>query len=184
VETLFRHLADSRTCVVGIGMPTYSSELSGKTNRHPPFRRDYLIEILGHLGANMLKRRPASVYARRPSLSQLGPCGRDAPAPSIFLRLGPQTMVGGHFRRLTDIAMEPTTRRGLKPPQPKKGEIDVGLTTQPKTQIVVAVVRIVVVANCRARVVLIVVPGAAAPHPSARSQGTPLVKPAIEVCSK
>jgi hypothetical protein len=42
--------------------------------------------------------------------------------------------------------MVPTIRYGYITSKPKKGEIDVGLTTQPKTQIVVTVVRVVVVA--------------------------------------
>ena len=49
-------------------------------------------------------------------------------------------------------------------PQPKKEKLDVGRTTQPKTNVVVTVVRIVVVAVRGVRVVLIVVPGAAAQH--------------------
>ena len=55
-------------------------------------------------------------------------------------------------------------------PAPLKGTNDVGRTHHTETQIVVAVVRSVVVAVRSARIVLIIVPGAAAHNPAVRFQ--------------
>lgn len=81
-----------------------------------------------------------------------GPCGRDSPAPSIAARPRPAnrgrpafSVPGRQAARFRDV-------------------LDVGTTTNPKANIVVAVVGPVVVAVGRATVGRIVVPSAAAQH--------------------
>ena len=99
------------------------------------------------------------------------PCGRDSPAPSSTLRLGPETVVAGQCRK-----RYPCRRRWVRPQRaggdlisqsvPLKGGKDVGQTNQAKPDVVVAVVRVVPVPVRGARVLPIVVPRAAAHHPS------------------
>jgi len=79
-----------------------------------------------------------------------------------------------------DIYRKPLPGRlpgGRARPGPWIGAIegigDVGRDTQPETHIVVAVARGIKVAVRRARVDLIVVPGATAQHPTARDQTAP-----------
>ena len=99
------------------------------------------------------------------------PCGRDSPAPSSSLRLGPQTVVGGLYRKRlqADKGWSARNRSAADTPlrlrRKQEGE-DVGRATHTKTDVVVTVVRVDVVAEGRARVVLVVVIGAAAHNPA------------------
>jgi hypothetical protein len=63
--------------------------------------------------------------------------------------------------------------RKLRRLVPLKGTNDVGRTHHPKPQIVVTVVRSVVIAVRSVRIVLVIVPGAAAHHPAVRYQRAP-----------
>jgi hypothetical protein len=120
--------------------------------------------------------RPAPLFSMRPTAGPrvAEPCGRDAPAPSFRPRLGPQTVVGGQLRKSIG-----TRRAGPARPQrpmgisPKREQKDVRQTHHTKPDVVIPVVRVVLVAVGRARVVLIVVPGPAAQHTGIRSTGGP-----------
>jgi len=78
------------------------------------------------------------------------------------LGLGPQTVVGGRFRK------QPTGHRAARlcmAAQHTEGKVDVETTTDPKANVVVTVVGIVPVAVGAAAVVTIVVPRPAPQHP-------------------
>ncbi len=94
------------------------------------------------------RRRPVSICARRDATT----CGRDSPAPS--------NRVPASAGKPWSASISGSARSAVQ-----EHAYDVGRTQNPKPDIVVAVVRIVVVAGGRARVVCIIVPGATAHHP-------------------
>ena len=87
-----------------------------------------------------------------------------------LLRLGPQTVVDGQYRKRRRCPKGWRARNRQSQPClcHCRNLQDVGRATQPKPDVVVTVVRVVVVAVGRVRVVLIVVPGTAAKHTAHR----------------
>jgi len=77
-------------------------------------------------------RRPCFVCARRPL--EIEPCGRDRPAPSFPPRLGPQTLVGGQFRKRLRSAADCRHPLGTRRRLALEGPERCGTRTTPETR--------------------------------------------------
>lgn len=94
------------------------------------------------------------VFCIGPTALQMQDCAdRIHPRHHSILRLGLQTVVGKQFWKLTQSSKVCAIRDEVNNSTPLKNGSDVRKTTQPKTDIVVTVVRMVVVAIRGARVV-------------------------------
>ncbi len=97
--------------------------------------------------------------------------GQTIPALFFFLRLDPQTVVGGHC--WNEAACGGAVRRlRHRAANQKKERKNMAAHHNPKTVVVVPVVRVVVVTRSGAGIVLIIVPRTPAQHPAAGFRAT------------
>ncbi len=109
--------------------PVSARERNGRGDRTPPRREDQgdKVRRLRVVAAQEAPRfwicPTGSCGGRLPPAAATVPCGRDHPAPSRCLRLGPQTVVGGQLRKRTSLRpCRPATnaRNGPGIPGPRR----------------------------------------------------------------